>query len=321
MGSIDLAEAERLCALAEEHDAMAPRAPWTFRPNDGGAYGTRDVVADVNNVGILRGFGGEEWLTAGPFVAEARTAWPALARATRGLLAELVQARAERDATRSRIDAMAEMAHSINAELEATQRSLLDACNENERLRAAIEPLKFLAAIVSSTDPHMERAAKQARDVLASLGEVSEPPDDVQAASAASLLPLLHAAWDRGEHTGDCENACVCWLGDIARAGAFGDAAMRHAETQAVEIGDEDLEMMIRDALDVLADPATLDEIVDATTEDAIANGRGMEPTRERVEAMLEILVGQGVVERGGGGDGEVQFRIAGDANMERQDG
>lgn len=85
-------EAERLCALAEEHDAKATPGPWgekcgdlkhyAFSTEPGEAFGVslqemhwqdgRDVPAHEN----------------ASFIADARTAWPALAKVTRALIAE-----------------------------------------------------------------------------------------------------------------------------------------------------------------------------------------------------------------------------------------
>lgn len=112
-------------------------------------------------------------------------------------------------------------------------------------------------------------------------------------------LDVLDDAYKRGEHPGGgCVTACVCWLGNMARAGVFGERLQRHAETEGVAIDDDDVARLVVDALDVLADPSTLAEIADATEEDAIANGRGFPPSLDRVGVAVEGLMARGCVKR-----------------------
>lgn len=77
-------EIEALCAIAEHHDKAATAGPW-------GVDGGGDVVVrgEAPERIVLESRADEGWqLADSQFAADARTAWPALAKAARELLAE-----------------------------------------------------------------------------------------------------------------------------------------------------------------------------------------------------------------------------------------
>lgn len=157
-----------------------------------------------------------------------------------------------------------------------------------------------------------KRTKKNRVSLQARVRELEGKLDEQRRASAASLLPQLQRCYEEGEHTGWCikDGACACWLGDIARSGVFGAKWKHHAEVESIHLDADEVDEMVRDALTVLADPVTLDRIVECCEDEAVGNGRGMAPNERRVEHTLQLLINAGRVREAGDWGGKTLYAL-----------